>query len=338
MIQDGVYYVYAGRRPRPQGGQGPQGLVRYVPRPGKEVLVPYRDHRLDISGPVWGLNAQGAVLHRQGGEPALAARPDHGGRRPSSTRHPPSPRPVGPAGPPPLWETLLEDIHDTAYDAALFLDQVTEDTVTPHLPLHRRVHHRHPGAGQPHRRPPLQNPEPGGPVDPVLGGTGPLRWSSAPRTRRPGGSGWTFGRKGSPSCRRALWRRPPTAAFQGGPLAWYTDQGEGTGRVPTSCSPQAGGRILPARRPSREARTYLAAAQGWGTTPPGRKPAAGRPCGPGTWPQGRRFPLLERCNITGLVTDGTWCYCTNGGTTDCYRLDWDGQGRPTGLVLVESAL
>ena len=39
-----------------------------------------------------------------------------------------------------------------------------------------------------------------------------------------------------------------------------------------------------------------------------------------------------------VVTDGTWCYCTNGSTTDCYRLDWDGQGRPTGLVLVESAL
>lgn len=53
---------------------------------------------------------------------------------------------------------------------------------------------------------------------------------------------------------------------------------------------------------------------------------------------GEAVPLLERCNITGLVTDGTWCYCTNGSTTDCYRLDWDGQGRPTGLVLVESAL
>ena len=48
-------------------------------------------------------------------------------------------------------------------------------------------------------------------------------------------------------------------------------------------------------------------------------------------------PLFDN-SFTALVTDGTWCYCTNGSTTDCYRLDWDGQGRPTGLVLVESAL
>ena len=50
--------------------------------------------------------------------------------------------------------------------------------------------------------------------------------------------------------------------------------------------------------------------------------------------------VLIEDNLWGnqVVTDGTWCYCTNGSTTDCYRLDWDGQGRPTGLVLVESAL
>ena len=60
VIQDGVYYVYAGSGvPAPKEARAPQGLVRYVPGQGKEVLVPYRDHRLDISGPVWGLNAQG---------------------------------------------------------------------------------------------------------------------------------------------------------------------------------------------------------------------------------------------------------------------------------------
>ena len=170
-------------------------------------------------------------------------------------------------------------------------------------------------------------------------GTGPLRWSSAPRTRRPGSSGWTFGRKGSPSCRRALWRRPPPPPSRGGCWPGTRTKGRGPGRVPTSLLPQAGGVYSLPAGPAGEARTYLAAAQGWvySHRPTGSRPQDG-PVGQEPGHRGRRFPLLERCNITGLVTDGTWCYCTNGSTTDCYRLDWDGQGRPTGLVLVESAL
>ena len=42
----------------------------------------------------------------------------------------------------------------------------------PGLPLPRRVHQRHPGAGQPHRGGPLPHPGLGGPVDQLCGGPG----------------------------------------------------------------------------------------------------------------------------------------------------------------------
>ncbi len=112
----------------------------------------------------------------------------------------------------------------------------------------------------------------------------------------------------------------PTAAFQGGLLAWGTrTKGRGRGRVPTSCSPQAGGDTPLPAGPAGEARTYLAAAQGWVYYTARQEAGRGRPCGQEPGHRGGGS-LLERCNITGLVTDGTWCYCTNGSTTDCYRL------------------
>lgn len=39
-----------------------------------------------------------------------------------------------------------------------------------------------------------------------------------------------------------------------------------------------------------------------------------------------------------VVTDGAWVYCSDGTTTDCYSLTTDPQGRPTGLTLVEEGL
>ena len=130
----------------------------------------------------------------------------------------------------------------------------------------------------------------------------------------------------------------PTAAFQGGLLAWYTDQGEGTGEGAYLLLPQAGGVYSLPAGPAGEARTYLAAAQGWVYYTARQEASRGTALWARNLATGEAVPLLERCNITGLVTDGTWCYCTNGSTTDCYRLDWDGQGRPTGLALIERAL
>ena len=46
----------------------------------------------------------------------------------------------------------------------------------------------------------------------------------------------------------------------------------------------------------------------------------------------------NECGPLRLITDGTWCYLSDGNTTDCYRLEHDGQGRPCGLTLVEETI
>lgn len=298
--------------------------------------MPYRDHRLDISGPVWGLNAQGLYYIDRaenqlwrldlttGEETLLYEAPTLSpGRWDRQDR--------------PLWETLLEDIHDTAYDAALFLDQVTEDTVT--------LTYRYTD---------------GATTDTLVldSRTGDLRsktrnqagqWTQyvgdraiavVLRTQDPEtGQQWVDLREEGVSLLPAgAVAQAPTADFQGGLLAWYTDQGEGTGEGAYLLLPQAGGVYSLPAGPAGEARTYLAAAQGWVYYTARQEASRGTALWARNLATGEAVPLLERCNITGLVTDGTWCYCTNGSTTDCYRLDWDGQGRPTGLVLVESAL
>ena len=337
VIQDGVYYVYAGSGvPAPKEARAPQGLVRYVPGQGKKVLVPYRDHRLDISGPVWGLNAQG-LYYIDGAENQLWRLDLATGEETLLYEAPTLSPGRWDRQDRPLWETLLEDIHDTAYDAALFLDQVTEDTVT--------LTYRYTD---------------GATTDTLVldSRTGDLRsktrnqagqWTQyvgdraiavVLRTQDPEtGQQWVDLREEGVSLLPAgAVAQAPTADFQGGLLAWYTAQGEGTGEGAYLLLPQAGGIYSLPAGPAGEARTYLAAAQGWVYYT--ARQEAGR--GTALWARnlatGEAVPLLERCNITGLVTDGTWCYCTNGSTTDCYRLDWDGQGRPTGLTLIERAL
>lgn len=39
-----------------------------------------------------------------------------------------------------------------------------------------------------------------------------------------------------------------------------------------------------------------------------------------------------------VVTDGAWCYLSDEITTTCCRLEWDGQGRPCGITVVEEGL
>lgn len=48
--------------------------------------------------------------------------------------------------------------------------------------------------------------------------------------------------------------------------------------------------------------------------------------------------LLDRARFTTVVSDGTWLYSCDGsvtGHTDCWRIDWDEDGQPVGLTLVE---
>ena len=134
-LQDGVYYVYAGSgMPLPTESRVPQGLVRYTPGQGKQLLVAYDDHPMDPLLPAWGVNRHGLYFVDTGdpaapklfrkdlatGEETLlfTAHPRPTDRRDVHRQQ--SFRELF------LEGGLLEDL----YDPALFLDQVGEDTLT----------------------------------------------------------------------------------------------------------------------------------------------------------------------------------------------------------------
>ena len=53
---------------------------------------------------------------------------------------------------------------------------------------------------------------------------------------------------------------------------------------------------------------------------------------------GQERVLLEHARFLLVITDGTWLYSCDGsvtGHTDCWRIDYDDQGNPTGLTLIE---
>ena len=57
VLQDGAYYVFAGSGfPGPDEARVPQGIFRYVPGEGKEQLVSYQAHRMDVLFSCWGVN------------------------------------------------------------------------------------------------------------------------------------------------------------------------------------------------------------------------------------------------------------------------------------------
>ena len=309
----------------PRGGQGPQGLVRYVPGQGRKCWCPTGTTGWTSAARL-GLNAQGLYyidgaenqlwrLDLTTGEEALLyeAPTLSPGRWDRQDR--------------PLWETLLEDIHDTAYDAALFLDQVTEDTVT--------LTYRYTDGSTTDtlvldsRTGDLRSKKPG-----TRRASGPNMWGpghcGGPPHPGPGDrakSGWTFGRKGPLLPAGTVAQAPPPTSRAGCWPGIRPRGGDRGGCLPPA--PQAGAYTpCPPARPG-EARTHLAAAQGWVL----HRPAGGRlqdgPVGQEPDHRGGGSPA-ERCNITGLVTDGTWCYCTNGKTTDCYRLTGTARAGPLG--------
>ena len=104
-LQDGVYYVYAGSgMPLPTESRVPQGLVRYTPGQGKQLLVAYDDHPHGPPPPRLGGEPPRAVLcgHRRPRRPqTLPQGPGHRGGDPPLHRPPP---PHGPAGCPPPAE------------------------------------------------------------------------------------------------------------------------------------------------------------------------------------------------------------------------------------------
>lgn len=131
ILQDGAYYVYAGSGFAMTETRVPQGIVRYVPGQGKELLVSAEEHPMDVLFPSWGVNSHGLYyldmgtnqLRRQdlatGEETVLYTAPDtvEGQQMPESEL----------SG---LIGSLLngeEPVMD--YGVALFMNWVTEDQV-----------------------------------------------------------------------------------------------------------------------------------------------------------------------------------------------------------------
>ena len=164
------------------------------------------------------------------------------------------------------------------------------------------------------------------PPDPGPGGRAPPRGPPGERNLPPAPRG------------RGGGARP---GLLGGLLAWYTGQGtEGC----LLLTPDGGTYDLPAG-PEEEGRTYLAAARGWvyylATVSREREHGAVLPLQvlqARNLATGEEVPVAEGVLCTAMVTDGAWCFLTNGATTDCYSLTTDDQGRPCGLTLVEQTI
>ena len=230
---------------------------------------------------------------------------------------------------------LLEDL----YDPALFLDQVGEDSLT--------LTYRYPdGAtsdtlvldsrtGEELSR--TRDPE-----DRWRAYAGDRAIDVIPRTqtRRPCPGRWTSRRTGPPSCPPGPWRRRPPRPSGG--ACWPVHR-PGDGGLPPP-HPRRGNLRSPRR------------AGGGGTDLSGRRPGVG--VLPGhrlperehgavlplqvlqarNLATGEEVPVAEGVLCTAMVTDGAWCFLTNGATTDCYSLTTDDQGRPCGLTLVEQTI
>ena len=58
VVQDGAYYAYAGSGFVLPGHQSvPQGIYRYVPGQGRELLVSVKDHPMNVIFSSWGVNS-----------------------------------------------------------------------------------------------------------------------------------------------------------------------------------------------------------------------------------------------------------------------------------------
>ena len=368
VLQDGAYYVFAGSGfPGPDEARVPQGIFRYVPGEGKEQLVSYQAHRMDVLFSCWGVNTHG-LYYVDIDTNALWRQDLTTGEETLLYTAPGPEEPEAELGVGDLWNYFAhgEELELT-YDVALFLNQVGEDTVT--------LTYRYPD---------------GKTTDTVVldSRTGALLSQTAQRENgyplwlgercievvyvdHP--EGFTYpGWEEDVELNQYHWTDlqedgrsllPPgtmgageQAAIEipGGLLIGYASKNrfdeagnylrDATGYL--LLTPAGRDYILPEPEdPEDSTRDYLAVADGW-LYFTNRTWAAldngGRRQEWSLWARqletGEEVLVQNECGPLRLITDGTWCYLSDGNTTDCYRLEHDGQGRPCGLTLVEETI
>lgn len=368
VLQDGAYYVFAGSGfPGPDEARVPQGIFRYVPGEGKEQLVSYQAHRMDVLFSCWGVNTH-SLYYVDIDTNALWRQDLTTGEETLLYTAPGPEEPEAELGVGDLWNYFAhgEELELT-YDVALFLNQVGEDTVT--------LTYRYPD---------------GKTTDTVVldSRTGALLSQTAQRENgyplwlgercievvyvdHP--EGFTYpGWEEDVELNQYHWTElqedgrsllPPgtmgageQAAIEipGGLLIGYASKNrfdeagnylcDATGYL--LLTPAGRDYILPEPEdPEDSTRDYLAVADGW-LYFTNRTWAAldngGRRQEWSLWARqletGEEVLVQNECGPLRLITDGTWCYLSDGNTTDCYRLEHDGQGRPCGLTLVEETI
>lgn len=371
VIQDGVYYVYAGSGfGLPGQEREAVGLFRYTPGQGAEELVSCADHPIVTGANYgWDVNSHGLYyidretgqLFRQdlesGAETLLYTIPDEDFYLPEDQLEEGD-----------LWDYYVHgETPEVLIPAAIRFQEVTEDQVVltyrhtdgasnDTLVLDSRT-------GEELSR----TPDP----DPREGWTTRLGDRVIETVVMPHTEGFTYpGWEEDAETNAYHWTDlrengvsllPPGTMegqaegaqdFRGGLLIGYCpretlDEQGNYVRYATGyllLTPEGGTYDLPAGA-EEDLRTYHAAAGAWVYFT--QRAWEDRDAG------GRRMthPLWARNLHTGeevqvapdvpgdqVVTDGAWVYCSDGTTTDCYSLTTDDQGRPTGLTLVEEGL
>ena len=371
VIQDGVYYVYAGSGfGLPGQEREAVGLFRYTPGQGAEELVSCDDHPIATGANYgWDVNSHGLYyidretgqLFRQdlesGAETLLYTIPDEDFYLPEDQLDEGD-----------LWDYYVHgETPEVLSPAAIWFQEVTEDQVVltyrhtdgasnDTLVLDSRT-------GEELSR----TPDP----DPGEGWTTRLGDRVIEKVVMPHTEGFTYpGWEEDAETNAYHWTDlrengvsllPPGTMegqaegaqdFRGGLLIGYCpretlDEQGNYVRYATGyllLTPEGGTYDLPAGA-EEDLRTYHAAAGAWVYFT--QRAWEDRDAG------GRRMthPLWARNLHTGeevqvapdvpgdqVVTDGAWVYCSDGTTTDCYSLTTDDQGRPTGLTLVEEGL
>ena len=371
VIQDGVYYVYAGSGfGLPGQEREAVGLFRYTPGQGAEELVSCADHPIVTGANYgWDVNSHGLYyidretgqLFRQdlesGAESLLYTIPDEDFYLPEDQLDEGD-----------LWDYYVHgETPEVLSPAAIWFQEVTEDQVVltyrhtdgasnDTLVLDSRT-------GEELSR----TPDP----DPREGWTTRLGDRVIEKVVMPHTEGFTYpGWEEDAETNAYHWTDlrengvsllPPGTMegqaegaqdFRGGLLIGYCpretlDEQGNYVRYATGyllLTPEGGTYDLPAGA-EEDLRTYHAAAGAWVYFT--QRAWEDRDTG------GRRMthPLWARNLHTGeevqvapdvpgdqVVTDGAWVYCSDGTTTDCYSLTTDPQGRPTGLTLVEEGL
>lgn len=337
VVQDGAYYAYAGSGFVLPGHQSvPQGIYRYVPGQGRELLVSVKDHPMNVIFSSWGVNSHS--LYYIDGETNALYRMDLATREESL---------LFSAG----GETASEG--EGAY-AWLVLEHVGEDKVTVSyfgreednvITLNSKTGELLSRSSFGRDRcvivgdrtfhvVRMEYPEgvtyPGWEEDKELGfyywedmqedGTSVLPQG----TKRMDGLGGQLG----DGCLVAYTARPPYDEGETSSVENYLFLAE-TGEI-LSVPNEIGG----------EYPTYVASAKGWlyyTSSDYDNPDPAKRATYLGAWnlETGENRILEPKFRQTSVVTDGTWLYTGGGQRTNCYTIDHDAQGKPCGLTLVE---